>query len=303
MHPAPSVIIFTVLSGLGFGLLTFLGLGLPGATGWAAFFYFAAGFALAVGGLLAATFHLGNPQRALKAFTQWQTSWLSREAWLSTAALIVLGVYAFAAIFFNASITLLGWLGALLSLATVVATAMIYAQLKTVPRWNHWLTPLHLLTISLAGGAMLAQQAGAATVLLLFAGAVQIFHWVLGDRRFEERGHTIETATGLGDRGKARLFEPPHTGSNYLLKEMAFVVGRKHAQKLRLISFVAMIVLPLVIVVLLPMNPFTAVIATLFYLAGAFASRWLFFAEAQHVVSLYYGASGSNPPYQPSLSR
>jgi DMSO reductase anchor subunit len=84
---------------------------------------------------------------------------------------------------------------------------------------------------------------------------------------------------------------------------MAFVVGRKHAQKLRVISFAAMIVLPLLIVLLLPLNIFSAGIATLFYLAGAFASRWLFFAEAQHVVSLYYGASGTKPPYQPSLSR
>ena len=29
MHPAPSVILFTTLSGIGFGLLAFLGLGLP----------------------------------------------------------------------------------------------------------------------------------------------------------------------------------------------------------------------------------------------------------------------------------
>ena len=34
MHPAPSVILFTTLSGIGFGLLAFLGLGLPVVTGW-----------------------------------------------------------------------------------------------------------------------------------------------------------------------------------------------------------------------------------------------------------------------------
>ena len=33
MHPAPSVIAFTTLSGLGFGLLFWLGMGLPGPTG------------------------------------------------------------------------------------------------------------------------------------------------------------------------------------------------------------------------------------------------------------------------------
>ena len=295
MHPAPSVIVFTVLSGLGFGLLTFLGFGLPQETGWGAFFYFALAFALAVGGLIASTFHLGNPQRALRAFTQWKTSWLSREAWLSSMALVVMGLYAFAAVFLDLSAVPLGWLGAALSLATVLATSMIYAQLMTVPRWNHWLTPLHLLTVSLAGGAILALQNGAAMVLLVAAGIVQVLHWVLGDRRFSERGHTIESATGLGTIGSARLFEPPHTGTNYLLKEMVHVIGRKHAQKLRVIAFVLMIVLPLAILLLLPQGIVQAAVAILSYLVGTFASRWLFFAEAEHVVGLYYGAHVAQP--------
>ena len=40
-------------------------------------------YALASGGLIASTFHLGHPERAIKAFTQWRSSWLSREAWLA----------------------------------------------------------------------------------------------------------------------------------------------------------------------------------------------------------------------------
>ncbi len=91
MHPAPSVILFTTLSGLGFGLLIFLGLGLPPVTGWTAFWFFLIAYVLAVGGLMASAFHLGHPERALKAFTQWQTSWLSREAWAAVAALVVSG--------------------------------------------------------------------------------------------------------------------------------------------------------------------------------------------------------------------
>ena len=77
MHPAPSVIVFTTLSGLGFGLLFWLGLGLPTVTGWVAFAFFAIAYALAVGGLMASTFHLGHPERAWKAFSQWRSSWLS----------------------------------------------------------------------------------------------------------------------------------------------------------------------------------------------------------------------------------
>ena len=83
MHPAASVIIFTSLSGLGFGLLVFLGLGIIIPTGFMAFIIFTLAYVLAVGGLMASTFHLGRPERALKAFTQWKSSWLSREAWLA----------------------------------------------------------------------------------------------------------------------------------------------------------------------------------------------------------------------------
>jgi DMSO reductase anchor subunit len=69
MHPAPSVIFFSTFSGLGFGLLFWLGLGIPGVTGFSAFAFFTIAYLLAVGGLISSTFHLGHPERALKAFT------------------------------------------------------------------------------------------------------------------------------------------------------------------------------------------------------------------------------------------
>lgn len=288
MHPAPSVILFTALSGLGFGLLAFLGMGLPDVTGWVAFVFFFIAFALSVGGLLASTFHLGNPKNAMKAFSQWKTSWLSREGCLAVASLVLMGVYAIGVIFFDTKLAQIGWIGALLSIGTVFTTSMIYAQLPTIPRWNHPLTSAYFLSLSIAGGALLAGQATAAGVLLLIAGAVQLLAWYDGDKRFAQRGHTIETATGLGDIGKVRMFEPPHTGTNYLLHEMVYVVARKHAQKLRIIALVLMVALPAAILLLLPTNHVMALIAVISHIAGVFASRWLFFAEAEHVIGLYY---------------
>ena len=117
MHPAGSVILFTVASGLGFGMLTWLGLGLPDARGWAAFFHYAVAFALAGGGLLASTFHLGNPQRFLKAFSQWRSSWLSREGCLAVACLLVMGVFAFGTVFYDTAWQPLGYIGAALSIS------------------------------------------------------------------------------------------------------------------------------------------------------------------------------------------
>ncbi|WP_170783046.1 dimethyl sulfoxide reductase anchor subunit family protein [Ruegeria lacuscaerulensis] len=288
MHPAPSVIIFTTLSGLGFGLLFFLGLGMPDVSGWVAFVFFVIAYGLSVGGLMASTFHLGHPERALKAFTQWRSSWLSREGWCAVIALLVMGLYAIGLVFFGQRWGFFGLIGAGFALATVFTTSMIYTQLKTIPRWNMKLTPAMFLSFSLAGGSLLAGQTSLAVPLLLAAAFVQAFYWWLGDKAFATSGTDLGTATGLGARGAVRAFEPPHTGTNYLLREFVFVVGRKHAEKLRIIAFVLAFMVPVLLLVL-PFSHFFAALAVLSHLAGVAVSRWLFFAQAEHVVGLYYG--------------
>lgn len=288
MHPAPSVITFTTLSGLGFGLLFWLGLGLPAVTGWVAIVFFIIAFALAVGGLMASTFHLGHPERAWKAFRQWRSSWLSREGVCAVAALVVMAAYGAGLVLFDTRLVALGLCGAALSLATVFTTSMIYAQLRSVPRWNMPLTPALLIAISLAGGALLAGQISAARILLPVAGVLQVLWWVRGDRAFGEGGTTLASATGLGGIGTVRAFESPHTGQNYLLREMVYQVGRKHARRLRVIAFGLGYVLP-ILALLLPFSHALAALGVISHITGILASRWLFFAEAEHVVGLYYG--------------
>jgi DMSO reductase anchor subunit len=287
MNPAPSVIIFSVLSGLGFGLMIYLALEIPLLSGVWAFWGWGVGYGLAVGGLIASTTHLGNPQRALKAFSQWRSSWLSREAWAAALSLLAL-----------APIALGDWLGfgtpfvwrglaAILALSTVASTAMIYTQIKAVPRWNHWLTPVMFVVFSLAGGALLAMQAGLSIVLLVVLAVVMLALFHLGDGRFAAVGASMETATGLGQIGKVSVFEQPHTGENYLLREMIFVVGRKHANKLRVIAVLCATVLPALLAAFGGAALMLAAVAS--HVTGAFVARWLFFAQAEHVVGLYYG--------------
>jgi sulfite dehydrogenase (quinone) subunit SoeC len=291
MHPAPSVILFTVLSGAGFGLLVYLGLGLPAVSGWFAFAAWGFGYALAVGGLMASTFHLGHPERALLAFTQWRSSWLSREAWAAVATLLTLAPMALSDWLGLGLPRLVGWAGAGLALATVWCTAMIYAQLKTVPRWHHWLTPLLFLTIAAAGGAILAGPLALGALLALLSGAVLFAAFLRGDTAFQAAGQTLGKATGLDRLGHPSVFEPAHTAGNYLLREMIFTVGRRHAARLRRIALVALAALPALALLLLP-EIVGRPLAFLSYLIGAMSARWLFFAEAEHVVGLYYGRHG-----------
>jgi DMSO reductase anchor subunit len=102
----------------------------------------------------------------------------------------------------------------------------------------------------------------------------------------------MATATGLGQPATIRLFEAPHTGPNYLTREMVHVVGRKHARRLRTIAVVVGAVLPILILVAVASMQAASlwtIPAFVLFMAGLFAERWLFFAEAEHAVSLYYG--------------
>ncbi|MDG1281904.1 MAG: dimethyl sulfoxide reductase anchor subunit [Pseudorhodobacter sp.] len=287
MHPAPSVILFTVLSGLGFGFMAYLSLGLLLVQGGWAFVAWGLAYALAVGGLLASTTHLGNPQRALRAFTQWRSSWLSREAWAAVATLLLLAPVAlgdwvgFGLPYF--------WrlIGGALALATVFCTSMIYTQIKAVPRWHHWLTPVLFMGFALAGGALLGLQGGFATLLLVILAGILAAAFAVGDKQFARAGASMESATGLGAIGSVSVFEQPHTGENYLLREMIFTVGRKHAAKLRVIAVICAALIPAALALMGGLT--LTLLALIVHLAGAFAARWLFFAEAEHVVGLYYG--------------
>ncbi len=291
MHPAPSVIIFTSFSGLGFGFLVWLGLGIPDFYGWQAFAAFFVAYALAVGGLLSSVFHLANPKNVIYSLSQWQTSWLSREGIISVLALLTFAVFAIGRIFYGTNLPVFGVIGSVLALITVFCTSMIYTQLKTIPRWNMPLTPVLYLLYAVTGGALLSMQSKVAAMLIILLTALQIAAWMMGDGRLAGSGTTRETATGLGGIGKVRLFESGHTARNYILDEMVHQIGRKHAQKLRTISTLFLGILPVALLLALPASPVITGIAFISHLIGVVTSRWLFFAEAEHVVGLYYAKS------------
>tara|TARA_R110000751_G_scaffold288076_4_gene393373 strand:- start:232733 stop:233662 length:930 start_codon:yes stop_codon:yes gene_type:complete len=305
MHPAISVIFFTVTSGAGFGLIAMIGAGMPLPGGLlSAFLIPALAGGMAIAGLVASTFHLGRPERAWRAFSQWRSSWLSREGVLAVTTLVLFGIYT---LIWMVTGERLFWLGlplAICALLTVYTTAMIYAQLKTVPHWHTGLTPLSYLTFSLACGLVLAGSlgghlqpgslaAGLSFFAILIAWLVKYLWWKRAHgASLSAFGSTMETATGLGAIGKVRLLERPHTGENYLTREMVHVIGRKHASKLRTIAVLLGAGLPLLIafgVWMLSASTVWLVFAFVSLMAGLFVERWLFFAEAEHAVSLYYG--------------
>lgn len=319
MHPALSVIFFTTLSGMGYGLLLWLGIVLallhgdgPSAPSLRAMsvWALALGIALSSIGLLSSLAHLGKPQRAWRALSQWRTSWLSREGVLAIATLapaIVIGALLLsghAGAIRGVALTVAGILLAVLSLATVACTAMIYASLRPIPAWRHPLVlPVYLMFSILGGLAAMsllmawhlpAVQGNwtlpivvAALGLLLAITKHAYWRGIDATALPATRG----AAVGLPGRDVS-VFERPHTEQNFITREMAFVVARTHAARLRLFALLAFAGVPLLacLPAILGIGPLWAWmgLATAGTLAGAFVERWLFFAEARHMVTLYY---------------
>lgn len=302
MHPALSLVMFTTLSGAGFGMMIWTGLGAgPDGSDFALPAGLVAG-ALAISGFGASALHLKRPDRAWRAFSQWRSSWLSREAVLGAASCTFFGLYWLGWVGLGIRMPLLGLLAAGLSLATVFATAMIYAQLRSVPKWSTPLTPITYLSFSIASGtiavASLAALSGelplwmpAAALAALAVAWIAKLAWWRRDGSRSRIGASLGAATGLAQLGRVRQFEAPHTGRNYLMKEMAFTVARSRSRALRRLAVTFGAVVPAALLMLsLVTGPAAALVslAALSHIAGLFAERWLFFAEAQHVVSAYY---------------
>ena len=289
MHPAPSIILFTVLSGFGFGLTSIVGLlqFLNQISMVDIIIFSSMGLFFSTIGLISSFFHLANKKNAIKSMSQWQTSWLSREAISSIFCLsIVVGNIGWIFVQ-NMYINEVGIILFLLSLITVFTTSMIYAQLKTVPSWNNMLTPTLFIFAALAGGSILITDHASLVLLLIFA-VLQVLFWYIADRSFIDIETTVGTALGFSKNEDIRAFDAAHTNRNYLLNEMVYKVARKHAIKIRYISFFAAFVLPMSLILIFPGNFSVSVLIIASHLVGIYFSRWLFFAEAKHSVSFYY---------------
>jgi DMSO reductase anchor subunit len=310
MYPAFSVIFFTVASGAGYGLLILLGISaavgvLPRngvlaatSTGLALF--------LVTAGLLSSMAHLGHPERAWRAFSQWRSSWLSREG--VAAVLTYFPALGFAAGWMvegdaGGWVSIAGLVAAAGAMLTVTCTGMIYASLKPVTPWYGPYTLPVYLALALMTGAVVFNaishvvgisgfiSASIAGIAIIVAWLSKWLAWRAGDQ--PSAIWSLNHAIGLAGGG-VRSVEWPHTEENYVLKQMGYRVARKHAARLRLITHLLAFCLPLALTLISLITdgaPATsaAILATLIQAPGVLIERWLFFAEARHTATLYYG--------------
>jgi len=322
MNPPFSVIFLTTLIGVGQGLFLALFFGqsytllerIPMESGM----FYATGSLIAmiflIGGLIASVFHLGRPERAWRAATQWRTSWLSREVIVLPLFMFFVFLYGVLhffginpIIFGTAALpetgltTVVGSIGVVVCIALFVCTGMIYACLKFLQEWHTPLTPINYTLFGMASGctlaALYAQQQHSAllghmtvwAIILTMAAFLTRTASLIRNFRIKHKS-TLKTAIGVRHTHIQQKAQGAMGGS---FNTREFFHGKK-ASFLKSIKWIFMILVFPVPIALLLTALYNQETTTLFVLAfvvqyiGLIAERWFFFAQARHPQNLYY---------------
>ena len=270
-------------------------------------------FTLLALGLLASFFHLGRPERAWRAAARWRTSWLSREVIVLPVFLVLVlgyGVLHFVGwtpVLFTLrdgpAIDLslvVGLVAGLVAFLLYISTAMIYASLRFLQEWHHWLTVANYILFGLASGFTLAAAFSAwqGVHLVGFFGTWAVIFTALA---FTTRGaslyrnarlkrkSTVQSAIGVRHT-QVRQRSMGFMGGSFNTREFFHGKGPAALRTVRLTFVVLVFVAPVVLLgvawftgsILLPLLAFAV------QYVGLLFERWYFFAEAQHPQNLYY---------------
>lgn len=313
MHPAFSVIFFTVTSGLGYGLLfmsAVIGLLINPFNQDVQMQNFILeilltskiiGISLVTMGLLSSTLHLSNPKNAWRALFRFKSSWLSKEGVFAVLGFPIVFSYIANILWFQNSIIFIisSVLVLLIAVITVFSTAMIYASLKTIRTWNTSLVPTNYLIISFFGGSLALLTLFTyynlqAPILFIIATILAVIAFMTKNTYYfcvgQPSSMPIQSATGLS--GKTRLLCSGESSKNFLQKEFGYDIDIKYAKYLRILSVVLAFLVPFLILIITQIDFMMVLIALIIHYLGLFVERWLFFAEAKHVVNFYYGRQG-----------
>ncbi|MBD3608975.1 MAG: dimethyl sulfoxide reductase anchor subunit [Gammaproteobacteria bacterium] len=319
MHPPFSMVFATTLFGIGQGLFlalmtvqTYASAHIIQVENAADFYGWGSVWALAIlaVGLFSSTFHLGHPERAWRAATQWRTSWLSREVIALPVLMALIFIYgAINLMGWDYSLTaegaavdvslsmVVGWVAVLVNFALFIATGMIYAAIRFIQEWRCALTPINYILLGSASGflaatALATVMAPAQVILLLDLTIIltvvailsKLAHlWRNGRIKYKSN---MQTAIGVRHT-KIQQKAMGFMGGSFNTREF---FSHKTPEFIRMVKW-GFIVLAFAVPMAMMIGATTTsslVIAAVIQYAGLVMERWHFFASANHPQNLYY---------------
>lgn len=326
MHPAFSVIFLTTLIGVGQGLFLALYTGeiygtlklLPMQSH--AFYVTGSVLSLAflAGGLVASFFHLGHPERAWRAASQWRTSWLSREVIVLPALMGAvfcyglvhlmgwdLGILGIHTPVDNDLTLVIGMGGVLFAFGLYLCTGMIYACIKFIQEWASALTVINYTLFGLASGFILAAALGSIMAdesltrfyiawALVFTVAALVMRTASLIRNARLRPQS-NTQTAIGVRHKTiQQRSQGFMGGSFNTREFSHGAPLWVFRSIKWVFLVLVFAVPLPLLSVALSSGGIAVLVTAFVVqyTGLLFERWFFFAQANHPQNIYYQTVG-----------
>lgn len=322
MHPAFSVIFLTTLIGAGQGLFlalitgqSYAAVNLLPSQDSTAFYGNGAIIVLLflIGGLIASFFHLGHPERAWRAATQWRTSWLSREVIILPVLMFLVFVYGVMHYFQldtilftsaeGAKLSLsmvVGIFGALATFALFICTGMIYACLKFLQEWYSPLTVINYILLGTASGFVLATAFAShnAPELMRFFGIwatiITLTALITRSASLIRNAHiksksTLQTALGVR-HNKIQQKSMGFMGGSVNTRDFFHHASMAFFKSIKWIFLVLVFIVPMILmwVAMADSNTKLLIAAFVVQYIGLLAERWFFFAQANHPQNLYY---------------
>ena len=322
MHPAFSVIFLTTLIGVGQGLFlalftgqSYSALELLPIQDSTQFYGNGAiiAFVFLIGGLIASFFHLGRPERAWRAASQWRTSWLSREVIALPILMFFIFVYGAMQYFAwdetlftsDTGVTLqlslvVATLGMLATFALFICTGMIYACLKFLQEWHTPLTVINYTLLGTASGFFLATAfahhsapelmrffAIWSTILIVSAFFTRVAS-LIRNSRIKPKS-TLQTALGVR-HNKIQQKAMGFMGGSANTRDFFHHATLQFMKNMKWIFLVLVFPVPIALLWMgVSGNSFGLLFAAfIVQYIGLIAERWFFFAQANHPQNLYY---------------
>jgi DMSO reductase anchor subunit len=316
-----SLVLLTALSGIGQGL--FILLAILDLLFWDTlpkdFVYISSVISLVLPGLgvLASTFHLGNPQRGIKAFKKLGSSWLSREMFFTTLFLVLVFMYG-VVVYINGEGSLrrvIGMLGIFTSLALYLSSSMLYVKIRFVREWSNPFTVINFLLLGLTSGLLAGIAALAytgsdpvivepVTSLFLWLGFASLLFKVATYHFNANHYQPFNEKNALSIFGKdIKLTDMGTTYIHFNTKEYFYPLTDSQLlyQRTAVIFFAFLIPLAL-IYTMTGSSAVFPLIAFAVMTAGIIIERRLFFIEGTHIQNLYYGNFRKNRKANPIVS-
>ena len=311
MKPNKTIIYFSVVTGMGYGMIIVLSLlintKLTSLSLNIKLFFSIISFFFIFSGLLISIICLGFQKKIWRVISQWKNSWTSREILFAIIAFIPLILFYFSWIIFKNEILTKIFLicSSLCAILTIYSTSKIYSSSKSIPEWNNPFVPILYILNGIVSGSLILFLIfyyfkiesyflhNFIIIILPTTFFLKLLYWISIKK---SKKNNFFSTSEIENKKDTKLFTRSQTGTDKFNTEMLNYIDKNKSFSYRGSCIILTYITPVYCMLQTPslvvnyeVSVITYAISTFLSISGMFIERWLFFIESKHAENQYYG--------------